>query len=99
MQGLAYLHFAVDSITTTDSSSRAGTVIVAPAGSLLTIGTISRHMTCVTTDSANDAGGVVLSLRAVVLAVSNLSAVLTSLVLVVSKSTVECGELTKLVTL
>lgn len=56
-------------------------------------------MACVATDATDDAGSVVLSLRAVVLSVTNLTTVLTSLVLVVSKGTVEGGKFSKLVTL
>ncbi len=56
-------------------------------------------MTRVTTDATDDAGSVVLLLRAVVLAVTDLATVLASLVFVVSKGTVECGEFSELVTL
>ena len=61
--------------------------------------TISSHMACVTTDATDDVGGEVALLWAVVFAVTNLSTVLASLVLIVTKSTVECGKLTKLVAL
>lgn len=56
-------------------------------------------MASVTTDTADDVGSVVLALGAVVFAVTNLTTVLASLVLVVTKSTVEGSELTKLVAL
>lgn len=56
-------------------------------------------MACVTTNSADDAGSKVLSLGTIVLAMPNLSTVLTSLVFIISKSTVEGGQLSKLVTL
>ena len=56
-------------------------------------------MACVTADSADDACREVLALGAVVLAVTNLTAVLASLVLIVSEGTVEGSQLTKLVTL
>jgi hypothetical protein len=56
-------------------------------------------MTSVATDTANNVGSEVLSVRAVVLAVTNFAAVLASLVLVVTKGTVERGEFTQLVSL
>jgi hypothetical protein len=56
-------------------------------------------MARVTTDSADDASSEVLSLGAIVLAMSNLSTVLTSLIFIISKSTVEGGKFSKLVTL
>jgi hypothetical protein len=56
-------------------------------------------MTSVATDTANNVGSEVLGVRAVVLAVTNFAAVLASLVLVVTKGTVERGEFTQLVSL
>lgn len=56
-------------------------------------------MTGVTADSADDAGCKVLSLGAVVFAVADLTTVLTSLVLVISKRTVERRKFTELVAL
>lgn len=56
-------------------------------------------MSGLTTDTTNDAGCEVLLLRAVVLSVTNLTTILAGLVLVVSKGTVEGGELTELVAL
>jgi hypothetical protein len=56
-------------------------------------------MTSVATDTANNVGSEVLGVRAVVLAVTNFAAVLASLVLVVTKGTVERGEFTQLVPL
>jgi hypothetical protein len=56
-------------------------------------------MTSVATDTANNVGSEVLSVRAVVLAVTNFAAVLASLVLVVTKGTIERGEFTQLVSL
>lgn len=97
-----YLVLAVDGISasnTTGRSATGGVAVVAPAGALLAVGTISGHVSCVATDTANNAGSVILSLGAVVLAVTDLTAVLAGLVLVVSECTVESSELTKLVTL
>jgi uncharacterized membrane protein YuzA (DUF378 family) len=54
---------------------------------------------CVTTDTADDVCGKVALFGAVVLAVSDLATVLACLVLVVTESTVESGELTELVAL
>jgi hypothetical protein len=56
-------------------------------------------VTSVTADTADDVGGVVLLLWAVILAMSNLTAVLASLVFVITQSSVQGGKLTKLVTL
>lgn len=56
-------------------------------------------MTGVTADTADDVGGEVALLWAVVLSVADLSTVLAGLVLVVTKGTVESGELTELVAL
>lgn len=56
-------------------------------------------MAGITTDSADDACRKVLSLRAVVFTMSNLTTVLTSLVFIVSKGSVERRKLSKLVTL
>lgn len=56
-------------------------------------------MTSVSTDTTDDVGGEVLLLGAVVLAVADLATVLTSLILVITKGTVQGSKLTKLVTL
>jgi hypothetical protein len=93
------LHFTVDFVTAADSGAGAGRTILAPAGALLSVGTITSHVTGVATDAADDAGGVVLSLGAIILAVANLTTVLAGLVLVVSKGTVERGKLTQLIAL
>lgn len=92
-----YLHFAVNSVTSADLGG--GTAIVAPAGTLLTIRTVTGHVPSVTTNATNDTSGVVLLLRTVVLAVADLAAILASLVLVISKGTVQRGQLTQLVAL
>jgi hypothetical protein len=56
-------------------------------------------MASIAADSADDVGCEVLLLRAIVLAMSDLSAVLASLVLIITECTVQGGELTKLVAL
>ncbi len=56
-------------------------------------------MAGVSTGSADDVGSEVLFLGAVVLAVTDLATVLTSLVLIVTQSTVQGSEFSKLVTL
>jgi hypothetical protein len=63
------------------------------------IGAISSHVTCISTDATDDVGREVALFRAVVFSVTNLTTVLASLILIVSKSTIECCKLTKLVTL
>jgi hypothetical protein len=56
-------------------------------------------VTCISTDATDDVGCEVALFRAVVLSVTNLTTVLASLILIVSKSTIKCCKLTKLVTL
>jgi hypothetical protein len=63
------------------------------------IGAISSHVTCISTYTTDDVSCEVALFRAVVFSVTNLTTVLASLILVVSKSTIECCKLTKLVTL
>jgi len=63
------------------------------------IGTISSHVTSISTDTTDDVGCKVALFRAVVFSMTNLTTVLASLILIVSKSTIECCKLTKLVTL
>lgn len=56
-------------------------------------------MSSVTADTADDVGCEVLRLWTIVLSVPDLTAVLTGLVFVVTKGTVECSELSQLVSL
>lgn len=56
-------------------------------------------MAGVPADSADDVGGKVALIRTVVFAVTNFPTILACLVLIISQGTVECGKLTKLVTL
>jgi hypothetical protein len=74
-------------------------VVVAPRLSVLALRTIASHVTGLSTDATDDAGREILLLRAIVFTMTNLTAVLAGLVLVVTESTVESGELTKLVPL
>lgn len=74
-------------------------VVVAPGLTDLALWTITSHMTSLSTDAADDAGSEVLLLWAVVFAVTDFTAILTSLVLVVTKGTVEGSKFTKLVSL
>lgn len=97
-QGQTYVHFTVDSIAAIDSTSRSA-AIVPPACTSLSVGTVTSHVSRVATNTTDDAGRVVLTLRAIVLAVTNLSAVLASLVLVVSQGTVESSQFSKLISL
>lgn len=95
-----YLHLAVDSIAATNLASRARTrIVVTPAGTALTIGTITSHVASITTDAADDARSKVLSLRTIVLAMADLATVLTSLILVVTEGTIQRSEFSELVTL
>jgi hypothetical protein len=56
-------------------------------------------MACISTDATDDIGCEVALFWAIVLSVTNLAAVLACLILIVSKSTVECCKLAKLVAL
>lgn len=97
-KGATYLVLAVDVVSAIDTTGRARTsAVVTPAGSALPIRTIPRHVAGIATDTTDDASRIVLLLRAVVLAVTDLAAVLASLVLIVTKGTVEGSELTQLV--
>lgn len=82
-----YLHFPVHSIAAANSAR--GASIITPAGTLLSVGTIARHVASITTDTTDDASCEILALGTVVLAVTDLTAVLAGLVLVVSEGTVE----------
>jgi hypothetical protein len=95
--GKSYLIFAINGIAT--PSSVATAVLVAPAGSLLSVGTVARHVTCVAADTADDARSVVGLVGTVIFAMSDAAAVLAGLVLIVAEGTVEGGKFAKLVTL
>ena len=108
----AYLVFTVDGITAAAAAAAAaaGTVavadtagssraIVAPAGTPLSVGTITGHVTSVTADTADNVGRVILLLGAVVLAMTNLTTILASLVFVVTERSVQSSKLTQLVAL
>lgn len=56
-------------------------------------------MTSIATLATNDVGSEVALLGTVVFAVTDLTAILASLILVITKSTVESSKLTKLITL
>lgn len=73
--------------------------IVAPASTSLSLRAVTGHVSSITTGAANNTGSVVLFLGAVILAVADLTAVLASLVLVVTEGTVQGSKLTELVTL
>lgn len=94
-----YLHFTVDGIASPDPTCRATARIITPIGASLAVWTIPSHVAGITTNATDDACRKVLSLRAVVFTMANLTTVLTSLVLIVSKGSVERRELSKLVTL
>jgi uncharacterized membrane protein len=100
------LHLSIHGIASANSTriawstTNAATVAtVAPVAASLAIGTITSHVTSIATNTTDDVGGEVALLGAVVLAVTNLTTVLASLVLIVTKSTVEGSQLTKLVAL
>jgi hypothetical protein len=95
--GVSYLVLAIDVIAS--PASVPVTIKVAPVGSLLAVGAITRHVASVTANSADNAGRVVGLIGTVVLAVSDAAAVLTGLVLVIAESAVESGEFPKLIAL
>ena len=96
--GKSYLVLSVNSISSANAAScRArwtARTIIAPVCTTLSVGAISCHVTSVATDTTNDVGGEIALLGTVVLAMTNLTTVLASLILIVSKGTVESGELT-----
>jgi hypothetical protein len=94
-----YLVLAIDRIPTTNATSRTGRAIVAPVCSLLSVGAIPSHMAGISTGTADDVRREVGLLWTVVLAVTDLTTVLTSLVLIITKRTVERGKLSKLISL
>jgi hypothetical protein len=97
-----YLIFAINSIATSVADAACSSVrrtIITPAGTSLPVRTVPGHVTSVATDTANDVSCVVLSLRAIPFAVPNLATVLASLVLIVTKSSVQGSKLSKLVAL
>jgi len=102
------LHLTVDSIASTNGTRTARTsgttgtgeaTVVAPVTASLAIGTIAGHVASVATNATDNVGGEVALLGTVVLAMSDLTTVLASLVLVITESTVESRQLTKLVAL
>jgi hypothetical protein len=64
-----------------------------------TVWAVASHMTSVAANTTDDVCREVAGLRAVILAVTNLAAILASLVLVITKSTIEGGKLAQLVAL
>ena len=56
-------------------------------------------MSSAATDSTNDVSGEVLLGRAVVFAMPNFPAILTNLVFIITKSTIQRGQFTKLIAL
>ncbi len=86
-------------ISTTLSATSQHSIISTIAKISVPIGAVSSHVACVTTDTTDDVGCEVALFWAVVLSVTNLTAILASLILVVSEGTVKCCKLTKLVSL
>jgi hypothetical protein len=72
---LTYLHLAIDSIATSNTSLGAAIArsLVARICATLSVGTIACHMTSITTDAANDVRGEVALLGAVVFAMTDLT--------------------------
>lgn len=87
----------INSIACTNSAHGRSRTIVAPVSTSLTIRAISLNVSCIATDTTDDVGSGVALFGAVILAMTDLTAVLTSLVFVITKGTVESSELTKLV--
>ncbi len=102
----SYLVISIDSVSATagatDAACRAASrsrAVIPPVGASLSVRTVSSHVSSVTTDAAYDVGRVVLLLRTIVLAMADLAAVLTGLVFVVTKRTVQGSQLPELVSL
>lgn len=91
-----YLVLAVNGVATAATAVATPTlaIIIAPAGTLLSIRTIAGHVSSVTADTADNAGRVVGLVRAIVLAMTNATAVLACLVLVITECTVKSSKLT-----
>ena len=72
--GITYLHLAINSITTTESSLRGRSRnVVASVRASLPVGTISSHMTSISTNATDDIGCEVALLGAVVFSMSDLA--------------------------
>jgi membrane-bound ClpP family serine protease len=96
-----YLVLAIHDIAAaaeTTAGPAHGTV-VPPAGTPLSIRTITRHVAGVAADTTDDVGREVLLLRTVVLSVSDLAAILACLVLIIAQGAVQGSELAQLVAL
>jgi hypothetical protein len=94
------LHLSVDSITTANgSAARIETSSVAPIAAPLAVRTVTSHVPSIATDTTNNVGGEITLFRTVVFAMADLTAVLASLVLIVTKCTVKRSQLSKLVPL
>jgi hypothetical protein len=71
--------------------------MVAPISSPLAIRTVFGHVTSISADSADNAGSEVPLLRTIIFAMSDLTAILTSLIFIITKSTVKGCKLSELV--
>lgn len=89
----------ISSSNTTRMAARWTTGTIPIVCTPLSVGAIPGHVTSVAADSADDIGGKIALLWAVELAMTDLTAILTSLVLIITESTIESGELTKLIAL
>jgi hypothetical protein len=97
----SYLILSVNRIsgsnTTCMATSRWATWTIPIACTALSIWAILCHVASITADPADDVSRKVSLFWAVVFAMSDLATILTSLVLVITEGTVECGEFTELV--
>jgi hypothetical protein len=103
-----YLHLTVNDITTTDSAScRSWSArhaswwrrSIAPVSTALSIRAIFSHVASITANTTDDVCCEVALLWTIVLAMADLTAVLTSLIFIVTESSVKSSKLTKLVAL
>ena len=100
-----YLIFSVHGVAATNASGRALTghvtvrTVIAPVRAAGSIRTISGHVPGIATNTTDDIGGEISLLWAVEFSMPYLSAVLTSLVLIVTKGTVQGCQFAKLIAL
>lgn len=94
-----YLIFAINGVSSADTSSSTWGTVASPVRTLLPIRAISGHVAGVAADTANDVGSEILLFGTIIFAVTDLPTVLACLVFVVAQSTVECGEFSELVSL
>ncbi len=88
-----YLEITINSVAATNTTTGW---TISPVGTFGPLDTIPCHVSGIATLTTDDIGGEVALLRAVILAMANLTAVLTSLVLIVTKGAVEGSKFSEL---